>query len=159
MLTSHLSCKLQPIDLQLSFLNWHLRDTSRLEVLGMPFRCTDTAQVSSSRSYWGCMRQLLLHLTIEAPALRSLEVVLLKDCRLDHSTEDQAQPGPHFRVSPLLGFMSQLQSLALCGWDIVEEDIPLISQLSKLQNLEVTSPLWASACFTLIRSGHALNHF
>jgi hypothetical protein len=156
-----LELQLQPTEIEHSFLNWNLRDTSRLEVVGMPFHCTSTAEVLSSRSYWKCVRQLLVHLTTEAPALWSLKLILYKDSRLAHGTDhnEPVQHGPPFRFLPLIGLMTQLRSLALCSWEIVPEDIPLISQLTNLQILEVTSTSWASACFTLPQSGRAsVNH-
>jgi hypothetical protein len=145
-----LELQLQTTEIEHSFLNWNLRDTSRLEVVGMmempPLYSASTAP--QIRSYWSCVHQLLVHLTIEAPALRSLEVILYNYCRLENGTEDRVVSRPPFRVLPLIGFMTQLRSLTLCLWEMIPEDIPLISQLSNLQNLEVTSPFWVSACFT-----------
>ena len=51
-----------------------------------------TDQVVSTKSYWGCMQQLLEHLSTDAPALRSLELFLLKDSSQDAASGSQLCP-------------------------------------------------------------------
>lgn len=136
---------MQPRDFDPSFLKWHLRDTRRLEAVGMPFSWKETDEVLPSRSYWECMQQLLDQLTTRAPTLRSLGLVFCKNGRLEFPERNlQAYPWDHvrclpsFRFLPLVGLMTQLQSLALQDWVIREADVSWISHLSQLQNLKVT---------------------
>jgi hypothetical protein len=120
---------LRPEDLTSAFMTWHLRDTSMLEevrVLGYRHH------VIVSEDYRKWMLRLLILLSDKAPALRILGLVPPGLNIIASKNEDR-----HFNLLPLVGALSRLESLALREWEYSVDDIPLITHLTRLQNLKV----------------------
>ena len=107
-------------------MTWHLRDTSRLREV---FVVEPMARYSISESYWEWITKLLLHLSVSASELRSLNIIPPKEDRCC---------GRMAVVLPLIGALSQLESLALRFWWYDRADIRAIPHLTRLQRLEVT---------------------
>ena len=106
-----------------SFMTWHLRDTSRLravQILGHP------CQALAGSGYCIWVSKLLQHLSFRAPALRSLDLMLL-------GTSNNQIEG----ILPLIGALSQLQTLVLREWRYSAADIAAISHLTRLPKLKV----------------------
>ena len=109
-------------------MRWHLRDTSRLrevKVLG------DHCVALASENYWEWLSNLLHRLNLVnlgAPALRSLE--MMPPSRSTRFTMAD--------FLPLVGALSQLESLVLSNWRYITADIAAIPHLTRLQNLKVS---------------------
>ena len=114
---------IRPKDFNDSFMTWHLRDTSRLrEVKVLRDHCRDL----TSEGYQGWLPRMLQHVSINAPALRSLDIIV--PFRFCCTTDD---------LLPRLGALSQLESLVLRDWRYATTDIAVIHHLTRLQNLKV----------------------
>ena len=87
----------------------------------------DDCEALASRSYRVWVPKLLHHLSFSAPALRSLEVTPLS------KSNNQIES-----VLPLIGALSQLESLVLREWRYSSADIAAIHHLTRLQNLKVS---------------------
>lgn len=116
-----------------SFLTWHLRNCSKLRVVAMQDP-TESLGGSAVTEIEEGMKHLLQPLLTRAPALRTLHL---------------ASPGYTsfhrlFRFLPLIGDLSQLESLFLIKWHSSRADMHLLSHLSRLQNLKVPFVSWKS---------------
>ena len=104
-------------------MTWHLRDTSSLlevTIVDDHFRATIDGKLDgTSRRYLVWVPKLLHHLSVKAPALRSLDMM----------------PG---KVLPSIGALSQLEALALSNWSYSMVELAAITHLIRLQNLKVT---------------------
>jgi len=124
---------LKPEDYSPSYMTWHLKDTSKLEAVGVQVAGPDCDvwEVTSDETYWESMQTFLKHLALEAPVLRSLDLGPPRP-----STE-----GDFVLHSclPLVGVLSRLESLTLRDWWYSADDIDSIASLTGLQNLKVPS--------------------
>ena len=83
---------------------------------------------SSRESYWELMLELLEHLSVSAPALRSLALI---------GTPAQFSNMIGGIALPLLGALRQLESLVLRHWIYSMTDIAPLTHMAGLQNLKV----------------------
>jgi len=126
---------LEPENFSASFMNWHLRDTSRLYHVwvaaeGHRENFSYKAPRFASQSYWEWVPKLLCHLVGRAPALRSLALVPPRRAVTEIGP-------PPFELLPLIGALSRLELLALREWEYTGEDVTAITRLTVLTNLQV----------------------
>ena len=121
--------ELKPGNSNASCMAWHLRDTSRLRevtVLGKdPY--------NSGKSFCELMPELLLHLSVHAPNLRSLawRGTGRDPCNMLRGA-----------TLPMLGALRQLESLVLINWGYRMEDLAALTHITRLQNLKVSLPVF-----------------
>jgi len=120
---------------------WHWRDASRLREVRIrdpPNRRPSVIPSGNAaverEGYWEGVAELLSHLRVKAPGLRSLD--LIPPARLSKG-RDPRQP---FDVLPLVGALIRLRSLTLQRWACSENDVSDLFHLTGLQNLEVAPP-------------------
>ena len=139
--------RLVPNDFKTSYVTWILRDTSRLrevQILG------DESQ-STSGKVWECLSGLLIQLSVNAPALQSLDIVSPRDVW----EGDSPQVGLFL---PLIVALGQLETLVLKGWRYSRADIDTITYLTRLQNLKVAIPAHESSNTDALQSFVSLLH-